>query len=271
MKADVEQTNALLKSIGGGVNLDMTGLVERQVRGMLERLKTEVQHTAKQTGQSFTQLGGSIHHSASEMESLVNTTHKLNANGAVSVTQKGFDALGRTLTEVYRNGRLLTKTLRTDSGLTKDIAYANELYAEQAAHLKRIYNLKIQRVSVQSGSSKALDLDSQIADTGRLLDANNELIALLDQQAITRSKLVNLHREEARLAARLAQAETVGNSGAPELKRMQQAYTQLAAAYQNYNAAVKANNQAGKAYWIQSARSVSGEIQAMGQKLSSLS
>jgi hypothetical protein len=37
----------LLKSIGTGVNLDMTAVVERQVKEMLTRLKNEVKNATE--------------------------------------------------------------------------------------------------------------------------------------------------------------------------------------------------------------------------------
>ena len=130
-----------------------------------------------------------------------------------------------------------------------------------------------------------MDLDSQSADTGRLIDANNQLIALLDRQAISRSKLEKLSAEEAALGAKYAAAQAAQQerlnaakaeeqkyaaSGLPELQRVQQAYRQLTTSYRQYIAAVKNGNQAGQAYWSQSAQSAMREIQLIAQKLSSL-
>ena len=62
------------------------------------------------------------------------------------------------------------------------------MYQEQAEALKR-FTRRTQRLKTWDGTPSAVDLDSQISDTGRLIDANNQLIALLDQQAVSRSKL----------------------------------------------------------------------------------
>ena len=56
----------------------------------------------------------------------------------------------------------------------------------------------------------------------------------------------------------------------PELQRIQQAYKQLTSSYRQYIAAVKNGNQAGQAYWSQSAQSAMREIQLIAQKLPSL-
>ena len=51
---------------------------------------------------------------------------------------------------------------------------------------------------------------------------------------------------------------------------MQQAYQQLTNAYRQYNAAVKSGNEAGKAYWSQSAQNALNEILSVQQKLGTL-
>ena len=54
------------------------------------------------------------------------------------------------------------------------------------------------------------------------------------------------------------------------MQRIQQAYKQLTSSYRQYIAAVKNGNQAGQAYWSQSAQSAMREIQLIAQKLPSL-
>lgn len=175
--------------------------------------------------------------------------------------------------------------MTSESALSKDIQYANELYKEQIAHLKQIYQLKTQRLKVQDGTPAAQSLDSQIADIGRQIDANNQLIAQLDRQAVARSKLINLSGDEAALAAKYTAAQTAQQerltasneaaakaaaSGATELHQLQQAYKQLTTAYCQYNIAVKNGNETGKEYWGQSAAQAMNEIRQIDQKLASL-
>ena len=111
--------------------------------------------------------------------------------------------------------------------------------------------------------------------------ANNQIIALLGQEAISRSKLVNLAAEEAALAQKLTDAQAAKQdkatadaqkaaSGVHELKAAQQAYSQLTNAYRQYNAAMKNGNETGKAYWNQSAQSALQELQCIERKLGSM-
>lgn len=285
MKQDVAQTNALLKSIGAGIDLNLSGVVEKQVRSMLARFKKEIQDAAGQSTKSGGQMASGIRAASTQIQSLITMTQKLGKDGALTETRKGFDDLGRSITEVYKNGQLLHKTVRENSALSKDIQYANQLYQEQAEALTKIYALRTQCLKTQDGTPAAMDLDSQIADTGKLIDANNQLIALLDQQAVSRSKLTRLSAEEAALGARYAAAQAsqqerlnaakaeeqkYASSGLPELQRVHQAYKQLTSSYRQYIAAVKNGNQAGQAYWSQSAQAALAEIASMEQKIGSL-
>ena len=86
--------------------------------------------------------------------------------------------------------------------------------------------------------------------------ANNQIIALLGQEAIARSKLVNLSAEEAALAQKLTNAQAAKQdktaadaqkaaAGINELKAAQQAYSQLTNAYRQHNASMKNGNETG--------------------------
>lgn len=108
---------------------------------------------------------------------------------------------------------------------------------------------------------------------------------MLDAQAVSRSRLSGLSAETATIAAKytaaqIAQQEKLNAakaeenrlaaSGLPELQRVQQAYKQLTTSYRQYIAAVKNGNEAGQAYWSQSAQQAMQEIQLIEQKLPAL-
>ena len=145
----------------------MTDVVEKQVKDMLARFKTEIQAASTQTARSGQQMAGGLKSAASQIEALLSVTQKLNADGTLTETRKGYDALGQSITEVYKQGQLLSKSLTGESALGKDIRYANELYQAQIHALKQIYQLRTKRLSAQDGTPTAQNLDSQIADTGR--------------------------------------------------------------------------------------------------------
>ena len=261
----------------------MTDVVEKQVRDMLTRFKNEIQKAAAQTTQFGTQAAKGLSNAGTQIQTLLNTTQKLNSDGSITETRKGYDKLGQSITEVYRAGQLLNGNLGHALGnaVTKDIKYANELYREQLDALRKIYTLKTQRLNVQDGTASAQNIDAQITTAEQLVAANNQIIALLGQEAIARSKLVNLSAEEATLAQKLTNAQAAKQdkktldaqkaaSGVNELKAAQQAYSQLTNAYRQYNAAVKNGNETGQAYWDQSAQSALQELQAIEQKIGSI-
>lgn len=136
--------------------------------------------------------------------------------------------------------------------------------------LKKVYDLRIQRLSAEDHSHKALELDSQIADTGRTIDANNRIIAQFDKQVLLKSKLVDLSKEEARLASRYATAQAKAGSGLQEVKQLQAAYQRLTTSYREYDTAKKAGNYTGMAYWRQSADGAIQEVRAIERKLATL-
>lgn len=58
----------MLKSIGADVNLNMTDVVEKQVKAMLSRFKTEIQQASSQTMQSGQQMAGSVKIAATQIQ-----------------------------------------------------------------------------------------------------------------------------------------------------------------------------------------------------------
>ena len=112
-------------------------------------------------------MAGGLKPATMQIEALLSVTQKLDANGHLTETRKGYNALSQSITEVYKQGKLLSQSMTDESALGKDIKYANQLYQEQINHLKKIYQLKTQRLSTQDGTPAAANLDSQIADAGR--------------------------------------------------------------------------------------------------------
>lgn len=143
----------------------MTDVVEKQVKAVLTRFKNEIQSMANQSAQAGQQTSGSIKPINAQMQVLLSNTQKLAKDGSLSETRKGFDALGNSVTEVYKAGQLLNRTVSADSALSKDIRYANELYKQQIAALKQIYALRTQRLTIPDGTQTAQNLDAQIADS----------------------------------------------------------------------------------------------------------
>lgn len=118
----------------------------------------------------------------------------------------------------------------------------------------------------------------QIADSQKLLADNQQMIALLDQQAVSRSKLVNLAAEETVLQQKYTSAQAAQQdklaakkfSGADELHQAKELYAQLTQAQRNYIAALKNKDAVSQSYWAQNIQQASGELRALEQKLGSL-
>lgn len=137
MKKDVSETNALLKSIGAGVNLNMTDVVEKQIKAMLTRFKNEIQKASQQTAQSGTQMTNGLKSATTQIQTLLTATQKLAADGTLIETRKGYDALGKSIAEVYKNGQLLSRRMDTGMGVQSKIAQANQLYQQQLSYLRQ--------------------------------------------------------------------------------------------------------------------------------------
>lgn len=90
-----------------------------------------------------------------QIQTLITTTQKLNSDGSITGTRKGYDKLGQSITEVYRASQLLNRSMTADSALNKNVKYANELYREQLDALHKIYALKTQRPNVQDSTATA--------------------------------------------------------------------------------------------------------------------
>ena len=274
-------TNNLLKSIGAGIDLNISDVVEKQIKEMLTRYRAEIRKASDEAKKSGQDMANGLKTADTQIKSLLSTTQKLNADGSLTETRKGYDELGRSITEVYKAGQLLNRSVSTDSTLAADIKNANELYKEQLANIKKIYELKTRRLGVADGTAVAADIDRQIAETQQLMNANQQLIGMLDQEAVARSKLVGLTQEEAAAQQRYNSAlaaqqdKTNANAlkngaGTAELKQLQEAYRQLTNAYRQYNLAVKSGNEVGQAYWSQRGEQLMQEINGIEEKIGSL-
>ena len=274
-------TNNLLKSIGAGIDLNISDVVEKQIKEMLTRYRAEIRKASDEAKKSGQDMANGLKTADTQIKSLLSTTQKLNADGSLTETRKGYDELGRSITEVYKAGQLLNRSVSTDSALAADIKNANELYKEQLANIKKIYELKTRRLGVGDGTAVAADIDRQIAETQQLMNANQQLIGMLDQEAVARSKLVGLTQEEAAAQQRYNSAlaaqqdKTNANAlkngaGTAELKQLQEAYRQLTNAYRQYNLAVKSGNEVGQAYWSQRGEQLMQEINGIEEKIGSL-
>ena len=109
----------------------MTDVVQKQVRQMLQQFQKEIQQAAAHGTKAGQQMGAGLQGANSQILQLLTTTQRLAKDGSLIETQKGYDQLGNTITEVYKNGQLLNRSLKSDSAFTRDVAEANRMYQEQ--------------------------------------------------------------------------------------------------------------------------------------------
>lgn len=82
----------------------MTDVVEKQIKMMLKNFQTEIQNASANASKSGQKMANDLTTASTQIQHLLTTTQKLGKDGALTETRKGFDALGRSITEVYRNG-----------------------------------------------------------------------------------------------------------------------------------------------------------------------
>ena len=142
----------------------MSDVVEKQIKEMLTRYRAEIRKASDEAKKSGQDMANGLKTADTQIKALLTSTQKLNADGSITETRKGYDELGRSITEVYKAGQLLNRSVSSESALSSDIKRANDLYKEQLASIKKIYELKTKRLTVNDGIAMAADIDKQIAD-----------------------------------------------------------------------------------------------------------
>ncbi len=267
----MNETNAMLRELGTGVNLDMTAVVERQVRSLLTSFRNEIKKMSAETKQATSDMGASVSDTALKLGNLTKITKQIRKDGSVSTLTEGFDKFNQKVKEVYRCGELAARSITKIGPQAEAIEKANKLYAEQLSALKQLNRLKAERLNIPDNTPKAKWQDERIGEAEANIAKQREAIKLLDEQVVRRSQLVKLADKEAQLSRSLAdKSATQAFTGSREIDRTRAAYQQLSEAIRNYNAAAKTGNTAGRAYWSQNANDAGKEIRAIEAKLGSL-
>lgn len=268
LNKDTEEVNKLLKSIGAGVNLDMSDVVEKQVKQMLTRLKNEVQKAASTGGQAGKKMAEGLSEAKTEIERVVSVTSKLAKDGSLTETVKGYKDLGTTISEVRKEGELLSRTTTVKGELSKEIEKANALYKEQVGYLKEMYSLRTQRLAATDGSEQAKKLDEEIQKYGALIAKSREQIASLSDEAKQLSNINKLGEERAKIIKQYQAALKADSNGDTGLKQMTEEYGRLAEYVRYYNNAKKTGQDT--AYWKERIEASSKLLTQQGEELKKL-
>lgn len=78
----------------------MTDVVQKQVRQMLQQFQKEIQQAAVHGSNAGKQMGAGLQSANTQIQHLLTTTQRLGKDGALTEIRKGYDALGRSITEV---------------------------------------------------------------------------------------------------------------------------------------------------------------------------
>lgn len=105
---DVAKANEQLKSLGTGVNLDMSDVMTKEIKKQLDQLVKAAKNSGNEAKNSAVQLASNLQKVSKETISYANNT----AN-AVKIVRKGYDELGRSITEITKNGVLTNKNIVT--------------------------------------------------------------------------------------------------------------------------------------------------------------
>ena len=108
MSTDVAEANKLLKSLGTGVNLDMSDVMKDEIKRQIDQLVNAVKRSGSQTKKTAQSIASDI-----ETVTRETLTYGNKAANALTVVQKGYDQLGRSISETSKNGVLVSKTIVT--------------------------------------------------------------------------------------------------------------------------------------------------------------
>lgn len=205
LKQDIDATNNLLKSIGLGVNLNMTDIVRSQVKETLDKLVSETKKASSGMSAETKKMASDISTSVSKIATLTSETVKFSGTSGSVLTsvKKGYTELGQAITEVWKNGSKISSSV----SVSNNIGAANTLYREQSNLLKTLYETKT-KIATTTDQGALTGLKEQEAATQSLIDKNAQIISGMDSRIVQQSKLVNLAAEENTLKEKLAVTET---------------------------------------------------------------
>lgn len=259
LKKDVEATNNQLKSLGVGINLDMSDIVRKQVKSVLDQLVAEVKRASSGVSTGTKQISGEITGATTKIAALASETVKYNSTAGTALTsvQKGYTEVGQAITEVWKNGQKVSSSITVSDNIGK----ANILYAEQSKLLKSLYEMKT-KITTETDGGTVANLNEQVTTTQWLIDMNDQIISGMDAQIVKQSKIVGLVAEEERLKQQLAKTQATQQKSTEfgYLNQAKQAYRELMDGYKGYNNAVRNGNQESTSYWQ---KSIDGSIETL--------
>ena len=121
-------------------------------------------------------------------------------------TIKGFDELGRSISQVVQDGKVVSTTLNEVSSLSKQMDTARKLVAQQSAAYRELATVSSALKRAQEGTSTHKFLEDRLTALRSEITARKQQMDLLEDEAAQIIKNSNLLQEQAKMRQRVSQA-----------------------------------------------------------------
>ena len=121
-------------------------------------------------------------------------------------TIKGFDELGRSISQVVKDGEIVSTTLKEVSALSKQMDTAKKLVSQQSAAYRELATVSSALKRAQEGTQTYKLLNDRLTALRNEITARKEQMDLLENEAAQIVKNSNLLQEEAKMRQRVSQA-----------------------------------------------------------------
>lgn len=296
LKSQVDAANNLLKSIGQGVNLNLTQGVNAQLQPILNNFQTQLQNILTQTQNMANKVGEAGNKAGQQAQQntqrIVQNAQQVSAEtakmashltNAEKVLQR-FDRAGNQFTTItgtgrrpqdkqrnrYINGDLQDVTVTQQTEYAKAVQLANNSLKEQLAIQRNLNKAQVEKVNTTGDTTT---IDERIKGYQQAITLEEKFRSQLDQTAVAEQKNANVMKalRDAEIAGqtKLAEAQRLAAekefSGAEYLDKAKRALADLTNAQHQYLDAKKNGNYASMEYWKGEQTNAKASLESVNQ------
>lgn len=140
-----------------------------------------------------------------DVSRIQNTSLKTTPDG-LRATIKGFDELGRSISQVVKDGEIVSTTLKEVSALSKQMDTAKKLVSQQSAAYRELATVSSALKRAQEGTQTYKLLNDRLTALRSEITARKQQMDLLEDEAAQIVKNSNLLQEQAKMRQRVSQA-----------------------------------------------------------------
>lgn len=140
-----------------------------------------------------------------DVSRIQNTSLKTTPDG-LRATINGFDELGRSISQVVKDGEVVSTTLREVSALSKQMDTAKKLVSQQSAAYRELATVSSALKRAQEGTQTYKLLNDRLTALRNEITARKQQMDLLEDEAAQIVKNSNLLQEQAKMRQRVSQA-----------------------------------------------------------------